>query len=1039
MDRSNRRGIAEAPGGYSTIRVTSWLVVGYLVLGALGLLLAIPPGYASPVFPAAGLALAAVLLFGNRVLPGVWLGSTLLELGHAAVTGRLSSGTVTAALVVGVGATLQAGAGRWLVQKGMGPSWRRLEREGQVLRFLLLGCVAAGLVSSSVSVAGLAATGVIELAEVPFTLWIWYVGDVVGMLVVAPLALCFLEASSTSERDRFRRVLVPMLAALGIVVAVFYGTSRWEAEAETRSLSSVGEELSSQLQDRGVVQREVLAAVRNFVEATPGFTFTQFDQFTRLTLRDHPDIFALQFDDLVEESRRLEFEETTGRQSPLGAYQITERNAEGRLVRAGSRPEYVPVRFVVPLAGNGPAVGFDILSEPTRRAAVETARRSGIFTVTAPVHLVQGEQRRPGMLEVKPAFDGAHRVVGFAVAVIKLDEMVRIATEGHVPAGIVFRLTDPEAPDGWRLIHESEGGEGSSARDTHAAVEWSTSLAMGQRTWVLSLKPTKSYWQAHRPWMAWAAGVGGLLFVAMLQVLLLGATGRAIENERRNLLLAASEERLKDAQRLAQLGNWEIDLRTNATSWSDETFRIYEADPAGSEASLEAFLRAVHPEDRDDVDAAYRQAFEGRASPGFTHRLLMTDGRVKFVQQTGHIVRDAEGSPVRVVGTVQDITERRVAEVAVRSSEALLRAIADSSPDSIFAKDREGRWTFANQAVLRLFGKSGSEVVGRTDAEIIGDPEVARQLAANDRQVMESASHVNFEEVVPSSTGMRRFLVTKAPLRDSDGGVAGIAGVAKDVTEVRKLQEHLAIASRLAAMGTLVTGVAHEVNNPLSGVLAGGGVAAETVQEARALLVQGTGEARDRALRLLEEALESLEDVRVGGQRIAEIIRDLSLFGRPDPLRTRVHLVDAVDLAIRWLPATLGARVTLRVEDLGAPDVLASSGQLGQVFLNLVTNAAKAIPPGRKGNIVVRLRPGRAGMACIEVEDDGAGIDPRLLEVIFDPFFTTRPAGEGRGTGLGLAICHAIVTSYGGDISVESEVGKGSTFRIELPAAPVEG
>jgi len=124
------------------------------------------------------------------------------------------------------------------------------------------------------------------------------------------------------------------------------------------------------------------------------------------------------------------------------------------------------------------------------------------------------------------------------------------------------------------------------------------------------------------------------------------------------------------------------------------------------------------------------------------------------------------------------------------------------------------------------------------------------------------------------------------------------------------------------------------------------------------------------------------------------------------------------------------------VENAGAPDVIASSGQIEQILVNLVTNAAKATHEGQRGVVVVRVGPGQPGMARVEVIDHGIGIDPAIRDYIFDPFFTTRPAGPTRGTGLGLAICQSIATAHGGSLTFESEAGKGSTFRLELPAAP---
>ena len=143
--------------------------------------------------------------------------------------------------------------------------------------------------------------------------------------------------------------------------------------------------------------------------------------------------------------------------------------------------------------------------------------------------------------------------------------------------------------------------------------------------------------------------------------------------------------------------------------------------------------------------------------------------------------------------------------------------------------------------------------------------------------------------------------------------------------------------------------------------------------------------------------------------------------------------------ALRWLPSAVGQAAIVQVEDGGAPDVLASSGQVEQVVVNLLTNAAKARVPGSANRIIVRVGPGSTGMARLEVADQGKGIEPALRERVFEPFFTTRQTGEGKGMGLGLSICHSIVSAHGGTISVESVVGKGLTFRVELPVAPSEG
>jgi PAS domain S-box-containing protein len=528
---------------------TVLIALAYALLGMAGLTLAIPPGYASPVFPAAGLALSSALWFGRGALPGIWLGSALLNLTHGWLDGTLTPLSALVALVIAIAATLQAAGGRWLVNRWLGSAWRTLEREQEAFGFLLLGGVLACVLSSSISVTALAASGLIEAAEVPFTWWNWYLGDTLGVLVFAPLTLAILDQSAPLWCERRRRLLIPMLVTLGLAMLAFYGAARWDEQAQDNQLRADGETIAKHIADRLITHREVLSSLRNFIEATPDFSFAQFEQFTRLTLRDNPDIFALSFNDLVADAERPAFERRISGRSPLGPYQVTERDDQRRLIRAATRPQYVAVRYIVPLATNQPAVGYDINSEPIRRAAIERALATHAMAVTAPIRLVQEQKQRVGVLELLPVegehradSPGASRPVGFAVAVVKVDEMVDIATRGQVPAGLVFQLTDPRAPAGQNLLYRSNTPVVGTSPTAQAA-DWHSGLRMGDRNWELSVYTTEGYRQQHRPWLAWAVGVAGLLFTTLLQVLMLGMTGRTALIHCQNDALKASEER----------------------------------------------------------------------------------------------------------------------------------------------------------------------------------------------------------------------------------------------------------------------------------------------------------------------------------------------------------------------------------------------------------------------------------------------------------------------------------------------------------------
>jgi nitrogen-specific signal transduction histidine kinase/CheY-like chemotaxis protein len=247
----------------------------------------------------------------------------------------------------------------------------------------------------------------------------------------------------------------------------------------------------------------------------------------------------------------------------------------------------------------------------------------------------------------------------------------------------------------------------------------------------------------------------------------------------------------------------------------------------------------------------------------------------------------------------------------------------------------------------------------------------------------------------------------------------------------------LQLSERMASVGTLAAGVAHEINNPLAYLTGNIGFVLEALGDSADRLASGRG---DTAVlgRVLEECRHALSEAQEGAQRVRRIVRDLKDFSRLDEERkTPVELRGAIERALNLAESEIRhrARVETRLADV--PAVIADESRLSQVFLNLLVNAAQAIPEGHAetNRIEVEVRPGSRGHVVVEVRDTGCGIAPEHLGRIFDPFFTTKPVGIG--TGLGLAICHGIVTGLGGEIEVESRLGTGSTFRVSLPSATV--
>ena len=549
------------------------VALAYAGLGVLGLTLAIPPNYASPVFPAAGLAVALVLLFGNRVLPGIAVGSLIINIIVAWRNGHPDMASVIVAIFVALGAILQAMVARILVIRWLGDRRHSLETEKDVGLFLFLAGPLSCLISATIATATLYTAGIISTAELMFSWWNWWTGDTLGVLVFAPLTLIFLLRAESPWKERQAVVAIPMLLTICLVVSAYLGVSQWERDQLNSRIADYGNRVSQLLDRRIVAHQEMLASLTRLIEVTPNMTFQQFEYFTRITLEDNKDLFALSFNPYILNADRQSFELVMLKRSPVANFRITERNSEKKLVPASVRSFYVSVGFIAPLEGNRPAIGFDINSEPFRRDAIERATKSGKSAVTAPIQLVQENKKRVGVLVLSPAYRKpvsasvgiSPSLTGFAVGVIKVDEMVEIATRKEMREDILFRLTDPLANTNRRILYQSDGGRAKSIE----RVLWRSSLTMADRQWCIEVFPTAEYLRKNRTWLAWGTGVVGLLFTTLFQILMLATTGRTsvirqkVLEQTVELTHAKEELELLNASLLQRVDKAISDLRQN--------------------------------------------------------------------------------------------------------------------------------------------------------------------------------------------------------------------------------------------------------------------------------------------------------------------------------------------------------------------------------------------------------------------------------------------------------------------------------------------
>jgi PAS domain S-box-containing protein len=376
----------------------------------------------------------------------------------------------------------------------------------------------------------------------------------------------------------------------------------------------------------------------------------------------------------------------------------------------------------------------------------------------------------------------------------------------------------------------------------------------------------------------------------------------------------------------------------------------------------------------------------------------------------------------RELREVESRRRQRRAEEALRASEERFRTLVESMQDIVFTIDSEGRHDGVFGRWLEREGLSPDRFLGRTFGEILGEDAARPHERAIARAL--AGKSVVYEWSLETPGGTRHFQTSLAPRRDAHGAVLGVVGVGRDLTDERRVHAQLVVSDRMASVGLLAAGIAHEINNPLAAVLANVHLAMRDVAD----LSESLGSSPQ-----LRALVDELGDVDLAAQRIRDIVRDLKLFSRADSERRGpIDLHKVLDSTLRMAGNELRHRADV-VKAYGVvPLVDGDESRLGQVFLNLFINAAQAMPEGRASENRIEISTGVAadGRVLVRVSDTGAGMPPEVVRRLFTPFFTTKPIGVG--TGLGLSICHRIVTSLGGEIAVNSAPGVGTTFTVTL-------
>jgi PAS domain S-box-containing protein len=501
--------------------------------------------------------------------------------------------------------------------------------------------------------------------------------------------------------------------------------------------------------------------------------------------------------------------------------------------------------------------------------------------------------------------------------------------------------------------------------------------------------------------------------------------------DRKNMeeALRKSEERFRLATKATNDAIWDIDLKAGTVSWND-TYSVLYGRPETAD-SWQFWIDRIHPEDRARTVDEFQAAIgRGAASWSAEYRFRRADGGWAYIYDRAYIARDANGNAWRIIGAMQDLTEQKKAEAALRESEERFRRVFEEGPLGLALVGKDYRFVQANGALCQLLGYDEAQLLQMSFIDITHPDDVRMDVELAERLFKREIPFYRLQKRYVKKNGEIIWInLTASMIHGPDGEPLHGLAMIEDVTEIKRTQDEALARQKLESMGLLASGIAHDFNNLLGGIL----TSAELALTERAESAPW------------EEELLRIKAAALGG---AQIVRELMIFGTTEnPAFEPVDCSLIVREMIQVLKVSISKAVIIKsdlAEDLGM--VHGNAAQIRQLIMNLVLNASQALGD-REGEIRITTKMLRQDLSTpsaveanlpncqyltLEVADTGSGMTEEVKAKIFDPFFSTKPTGRG----LGLAVVQRIVRAHGGVIKVVSTRGSGTTFQVILPCAP---
>lgn len=659
---------------FHLLRLNLLLAATCILSGAFSLLLALPPGYIAPLFPPAGIALAAALVYGWRASPGVLLGSLCIQiLAHwHAQAPQLNPLLLCLATL---GAFLQAYLGAWIFRQLL--IWPGgLDSVRHTVCFIALGAPLTCLVSASLATPFLSASGLTGWRELAENWAVWWAGDTMGVLLFTPITLAFIGPASAGWLGRKRNVAAPLLLCALLIGGALDLVRQREHSRIAEEFQRNAEHFANTLAARLSAQMDMLMSIERFSSINQNFSRQDWEQITALWLARYPGTTNLTWNPFVLHADKARFEDQQ-RRNGLKDFHIKGRDNTGHFIPVKDAPAYFPILYVEPLHENQQVLGLNSKSFSVSARAIALSQATGRPAATEAVRLVQSPGDNTSVLVFQLVFtnpqDFTSPVRGLVSMAMNVGNIVRYVQGRTQTPNIDLCLSEPkQAPEHQRLYGPV------ACNDPYwinARPSLSHQIRFADRDWHILLRANDNYLQELDGWASGASLGAALCFSGLLSAFLLLLTGRTrrIEEQvtQRTTELASASAQLRDqkaslaqAQRIARMGSWEIGMGASNVNGSEEFRRLLDL-PTSGRILLGDVLSRLAPEERLRLDEAIKAASLSPEQVSLDCCTLNREGE----QKTLHIQIESEwslGRLLRVHGTAQDVTDARQAQAHIQ-------------------------------------------------------------------------------------------------------------------------------------------------------------------------------------------------------------------------------------------------------------------------------------------------------------------------------------------------------------------------------------